>query len=177
MVNITNSIVKRLSIREFQNERFVNFVNWCGKNISTPENRLILGVTALATQPFIDLYNKRVDPETRKVSVARTIAKIIAGTTTGVILRASFIKFSKKYSSLDPLAKGLKRFLTPRNAPSEINYAYEQYQKMMGTIFGVLFSVIVTNFAIDAPATKYLTNYFNKKFTEPDKKAKGVLDD
>lgn len=176
MTSITDRIVKLLPMHNFYGNRAEKFVNWCGKNISTPENRLILGVTALATQPFIDLYNKRVDPETRKVSTARTISKIIAGTVVGVIVRASFIKVAKNCSSLKIDAKGLSKLFTPKDAPDEINHAYEQYQKMMGTIMGTLVSVCFTNFAIDAPLTKHLTNYFSKKFAEPDKKTKEVLD-
>ena len=41
--------------------------------IAGPENRLILGVSALASQPFIDYYNKKVDEKTRKYSVCKTI--------------------------------------------------------------------------------------------------------
>lgn len=176
MTSITDRIVRLLPMHNFYGERAEKVVNWCGKNISTPENRLILGLTALATQPFIDLYNKRVDHETRKVSTARTIAKIIAGTTVGVIVRASFIKVAKNCSSLNVNAKGLSKLFTPKEAPEEINHAYEQYQKMMGTIMGTLVSVCFTNFAIDAPLTKHLTNYFNKKFEQTGKKDKEVLD-
>ena len=44
------------------------------------------------SQPFIDASNKNVDEKTRKVSVARTIAKIIAGTLTGYFVRKGCIK-------------------------------------------------------------------------------------
>lgn len=61
------------------NDRARQFVTKIGEKINSPEQRLILGATALATQPFIDLNNKKADKETRAVSVARTIGKIIAG--------------------------------------------------------------------------------------------------
>ena len=62
-----------------------NFISeFIGKRINSPEQRLIQGATALAMQPFIDFQNKKADEETRAVSVARTLGKIIAGTAVGV---------------------------------------------------------------------------------------------
>lgn len=68
------------------------FVNKIGNVLNSPEQRLILGATALATQPFIDFYNRSADEETRAVSTARTIGKIVAGTLTGVLIRYGAIK-------------------------------------------------------------------------------------
>ena len=59
---------------------------------------MILGATALATQPVIDLKNKEVDEETRMTSVARTIAKIVAGTIVGVVVRYAGIEAAKAFS-------------------------------------------------------------------------------
>ena len=53
--------------------RTIKYVTRIGEVINSPHQRLILGATALATQPFIDLNNKKADKETRAVSVARTI--------------------------------------------------------------------------------------------------------
>lgn len=50
------------------NKKALKGIKWVGEHISSPENRLILGVSALMSQPFIDLSNKRVDEETRKTS-------------------------------------------------------------------------------------------------------------
>ena len=36
-------------------------LDWTGRKIHSPEQRLVLGATALATQPFIDLKNKDVE--------------------------------------------------------------------------------------------------------------------
>ena len=58
-----------------------NVTKWKKYNdsISNPAtNRLIMGVTALATQPAIDYHNHKVDKETREISTIRTISKIIA---------------------------------------------------------------------------------------------------
>lgn len=72
------------------------------------ENRGIMGATALLTQPAIDASNHKVDKETRRVSVNRTIAKIIAGTGVGMfvvrgpiykgILSMTNIKGNSKFS-------------------------------------------------------------------------------
>ena len=60
------------------------------ENMSHPaKNRLIMGATALVTQPTIDYYNKKVDEETRTISRNRTIAKILAGTTVGILVRGA----------------------------------------------------------------------------------------
>ena len=61
-----------------RNEYVKKGLDFAGKYLHAPEQRLLLGATALATQPFIDMHNKNVDKETRMMSVARTIAKIIA---------------------------------------------------------------------------------------------------
>ena len=41
--------------------RTIKYVTRIGEIINSPEQRLILGATALATQPFIDLNNKKAD--------------------------------------------------------------------------------------------------------------------
>ena len=81
------------------NDKIINAVNWSGKKLNSVEQRIILGATALATQPFFDYYNKNVDEDTRKVSTARTIAKIIAGTAVGIAVRLLFIKGFRKFSN------------------------------------------------------------------------------
>ena len=83
-----------------ENEKIRNGITWVNKEISTPENRLILGATALMSQPFIDWHNKSVDENTRKVSVCRTVAKIVAGTFTGYFIRKGCIKAIDKWSKL-----------------------------------------------------------------------------
>lgn len=153
-----------------EKDTYVNAVNWIGKEISSPENRLILGVTALMSQPFIDANNKAVDEQTRKVSVCRTIAKIIAGTFTGVLIRYGCIKsikaFSKLPTSLDknnmPVKlNSLNTFFSPKNAQSDVTDAYKQYQNAFGTIASLVVMTF-TNFLLDVPITKYLTNKFIK---------------
>lgn len=145
-------------------EKTIKAIKWVGQKVSSPQNRLILGVTALMTQPFIDLSNKSVDEDTRKVSAARTVAKIIAGTTTGVLIRSGCIHaidaFTKHANEITPDMK-FKKFRS-LFLPQEVLEDLSQYKKSLGTILS-LFVMVFTNFLLDAPITKYLTNKFIDK--------------
>ena len=151
-------------------EKTINRIKWVGKKISSPENRLILGVTALLSQPFIDLHNRNVDEETRKVSAARTVAKIIAGTSTGVFIRWGCIKLIDEFSKFDHEIKknmrfkNFRKFFTPN---AKILRNLDHYKNSLGTILS-LCVMVVTNFLIDAPLTKYLTNKFVDKIHKKD---------
>ena len=134
-----------------------------GEKISSAEQRLILGASALISQPFIDFHNRNVDEKTRKVSVARTVAKIIAGTTTGFLIRKGCIKTIKALSQ--PANSNLPKyrtFFTPKNIKDTTSDAFMQYRNAMGTIVALIV-MMFTNFLIDAPLTRYLTNKFIKK--------------
>ncbi len=153
-----------------ESEKWQKRIKWVGSEISSPENRLILGVSALMSQPFIDARNKSVDEDTRKVSVCRTIAKIVAGTATGYYIRKGCISaiknWSKLPSSVDKNGQRIKltklnTFFSPSKAVSDISEAFKQYQNAFGTI-AALFVMLFTNFLIDAPLTRYLTNKFVK---------------
>ncbi len=146
----------------FNKPKTVKMISDIGHDISSAENRLILGVTALMTQPFIDAKNKNVDEETRRVSVCRTIAKIIAGTLTGYAIRKGAIKAIRAWSQLP--APGVSRYrtlFTPKGARSTNTEAYKQYQNAMGTVVALVV-MMFTNFIIDAPLTKFLTNLMVK---------------
>mgnify|MGYP006955552563 FL=1 len=163
-------------------------LDWTGRKIHSPEQRLVLGATALATQPFIDLKNKDVDAETRKTSVARTLAKIVAGTLVGVAVRQAGISFVRKYSQYDPnLCSGLVLSIKPKKGESffvpmfekvagafstneksifpiaadKLEKKFELYRKAMGTFVATI-AMIGTNFLLDAPLTKYFTGVFQK---------------
>lgn len=170
MLKITDKIVSIIPKREFSGGYSEKFINWCGKHISTPENRVIIGVTALMSQPFIDLYNKEVDENTRKVSCARTIAKNIAGMLSGFAVRAGFIKLTQKFSKLGNVDNKLLKFFTPLKAPEKMTFAYRQYQNAMGMVFAIA-GLCITNFAFDVPVTNYLTNKINKKLSGSTKKS------
>lgn len=163
-VDIIGKIVNRMKKREFNGGSGEKIINFFDKRISVPENRLIIGVTALASQPFIDLYNKDVDEKTRVVSCARTIAKTVSGIITGVSIRAGFIKLAQNYSVVgDKGVKKAKKFFTPTNALSDKTHAYRQYQNTVGTLLAVV-GMLFTNFLIDAPLTKFLTNKLMDRF-------------
>ncbi len=135
---------------------------------SSPEQRLMLGVTALFTQPFIDLNNKRVNEDTRLMSFSRTLAKIIVGTTVGVLVRKECIKFAHKYTkmiSIDKVA-GVGKYavaaekdsiLSPKYVRTYNPIYHDNYVNAIGTFAGIGVS-LVTNFLIDAPLTQIFTN-------------------
>lgn len=146
------------------------FFKAAGREISSAENRLILGVTALMSQPFIDFYNRDIDDETRKIAVCRTIAKIIAGTVTGFTVRKGTIALIKACSKAPaPNIKKWQTLFTPKDVTKVDTEDFKQYQNALGT-FVSLGVMMFTNFMIDAPLTKYLTNKFNDKITPKDKK-------
>lgn len=170
------------------NKTVKTVLDWTGKNLHSPEQRIILGATALATQPFIDLHNKEVDEETRKTSVARTIAKIIAGTLVGYAVRRAGISFVRKYSQYTVhTVKGLVTKITPEKgsgffvpmftkplkpkeksifpiAEDKLEKKFELYRKAMGTFVATV-AMIGTNFILDAPLTKFFTGIFQKQLT------------
>lgn len=150
-------------------EKGDRFFKTAGKEISSAENRLILGVTALMSQPFIDFYNRDIDDETRKVAVCRTVAKIIAGTLTGFTVRKGTIGLIKACSQKPDLnVAKWKTFFTPNDIKDVDSEAFKQYQNALGT-FVSLGVMMFTNFLIDAPLTKFLTNKFNDKITQKDR--------
>lgn len=136
------------------------------KTISRPaENRLVMGTTAIVTQPLIDSCNHKVDKETRVVSRNRTIAKIIAGTLVGIMVRGSSYKLVKNLTKIDS-SKKINKLLLPSEKYIKgfvENPKYlENYRSTISTIAAIL-AMCFTNFAVDAPLTLYLTNKFNEK--------------
>lgn len=91
--------------KKIVNEKTAKHVEDLGIWFDSAMQRFLMGVLAFATQPFIDSKNKDVDEETRKASVARTKAKIIAGTTTGVIIREACIQATKLFTQNDNIRK------------------------------------------------------------------------
>ena len=159
-------VFDKLPSWELKNGKVLNGIKWAGQHISSPQNRLILGVTALMSQPFIDLYNRHVDDETKKVSAARTVAKIIAGTTTGFFVRYYSIKAVEAFTkNPDKAVKTLESLLFPKGIAHTTIKGMQQYKLALGTFLS-LGVMLFTNFAIDAPLTKVLTNLFVKKVHE-----------
>lgn len=152
------------------------FYKFAGDKISSAEVRLILGCTALMTQPFIDFHNHKQDEETRKVSVCRTVAKIIAGMTTGFLVRKGTIKLIQACSKY-PVEKFPKwrTIFTPKNISNMSERDLRNHQNDIGT-WVALGVMLFTNFLIDAPLTKLLTNLFTSKVVKKpqDKEMRGV---
>ena len=142
-------------------EKQTNFLKTCATKIAGPENRLILGVSALASQPFIDFYNKNVDEKTRKYSVCKTIAKIVVGTTVGVIVRSLSIKYSANLLKSIDISKHLPNALKNPESRKLLQYT-------IGDILGIGVCLF-TNFLIDAPLTKLGTNFLAKKYIKEEK--------
>lgn len=140
------------------------------EKISKPaENRLIMGATALVTQPVIDYNNHKVDEETRRVSRNRTIAKILAGTGVGIVVRGSCYKLVNKMTDINGKGKYSKA-LIPKSYIGKFSKTVKflrNYKSALSTGMAIL-AMCVTNFAIDAPLTVYLTNKFNA-MTDPSK--------
>ena len=157
----------------YSDKKMVNGIKKTGEKISSAEQRLILGASALMSQPFIDANNKRVDEKTRKVSVARTIAKIVAGTFTGYFIRKGCIKGIKALSQVEGKnVSKWKSIFTPKNIKDNTTDAFLQYRNAMGTVVALVV-MMFTNFLIDAPLTKFLTNALVKK--EEDKRWNHLL--
>ncbi|MCQ2744026.1 MAG: hypothetical protein MJ230_04425 [bacterium] len=134
--------------------------------LSRPDvNRLIMGSTAILTQPWIDRYNHRVDEETRKVSMYRTISKIIAGTAVGILVRGSCYKLVDRMTQLNGNKKSSKALLPKawiekfeRN-PKQL----KNYKSALSTCMALIIMGFCTNFLLDAPLTLWLTNKFTDK--------------
>lgn len=146
-----------------------NFLTYVSKNFSSPHQRATLGVTALCTQPFIDLHNKHIKEEDRSVVVAKTIAKIVIGATVGVCLRHYSIKAVQNYTKSVNTGK-YSQILLPKaivekikiESAEKIESQLDNYRKGLGTFIGVM-GCLFTNFAVDAPLTKIATNLINDK--------------
>jgi len=135
-----------------------------GSLIARPDvNRFIMGATALATQPAIDYYNHRVDEETRIVSRNRTLAKIIACTSVGILVRGSCFRAVNKMTNLEGTKKVCQALL-PKDFISTFKTNTEKlvnYKNALSTIMALCIMTI-TNFVLDAPLTVYFTNKFNE---------------
>ena len=146
-----------------------NGLRWVANNFSSPHQRAILGITALCTQPFIDLNNKHIKNEDKSITVAKTISKIVVGTIAGITLRHYAIKLVKKYAQSTNTGK-YSQCLLPKSLVEKINRGVNiakghllNYKNGLGTIIGVSCGLF-TNFLIDAPLTKLLTNFIHDNY-------------
>jgi glucose dehydrogenase len=154
--------------------------DFAGKKLHAPEQRMLIGATALVTQPWIDSKNNDVDKDTRMISVARTIGKVIACAVVGVAVRYAGIGLVRALCKHTPILNkngtkviGLeqkKGLLVPDFSPNgkvkqvdveQFKDDMERYIKALGTTIATV-AMFYTNFSLDAPATKYLTNKCQK---------------
>lgn len=152
-------------------------------SFSTPQNRLFMGATALALQPAIDLHNKDVDEKTRKISAARTIAKIAIGTLTGIVVRQGCINWMSKFTCTEKelaakikneekISKLAKMFVPNGIKPEDFQNAerlLKKHRQALGSIVA-LGVMLFTNFIIDAPLTRIFTNGLIDEFVQSDLK-------
>ena len=139
--------------------------NWASKPM---QNRGIMGVTALLTQPFIDYNNKQVDEETRKMAFLNRCAVILSGTTVGMfVVRGPLYTAIEKMTDLKGESKFSKALL-PKKYLSEMskNEKFVKNYRSALSMAVALGAMCVTNFVLDAPLTIFLTNYFKDKFAE-----------
>ena len=69
MQRVLNLFGGKDELLTIENSKTIMAIEWIGREISSPENRLILGVTALLSQPFIDMHNKTISEDTKKYAV------------------------------------------------------------------------------------------------------------
>ena len=152
-----------------------NVLKWVANNFSSPHQRAILGITALCTQPFIDLHNRHIKKEDKPITVAKTIAKIIVGTIVGIALRYYAIKAIKNFTKTVKAGK-YSQCLLPQEIVAKLNVnpasVPEQdllnYRNGLGTFIGVM-GGLFTNFLIDAPLSRKLTNLIHDNVFKKEK--------
>lgn len=129
------------------------------------QNRLIMGATAIVSQPFIDEHNKRVDKKTARASRNRTIGKILAGTAVGCVVRGSIFKFVNMTTNKDISTDRWDNLLTPRNSQRVMPHLYKNRMRNYKTVGATVLALVVmlfTNVLIDMPLTNKIANFLNR---------------
>ena len=139
--------------------------NKAGQMLASPHwNRLALGLAAISTQPWIDLYNPKVDKDTAKAASLRTTAKIIVCTSVGFVVRGACYKLTEKFAH--GTAQEGSTLLTPKAILNEVNQEVRnsklKIHKNAFSTLTALFVMLFTNFLLDAPGTTKLANKFLK---------------
>ncbi len=150
-------------------------------HMSSVGQRIVIGSTALAFQPIIDLKNKKVDKRTREISAVRSIARAFVGTATGLVVRGGCIKLAeicskagkafdftvteKQASKLTKMGRQAVKSLAEAT-PDQI----KGYAGVMGTIVA-LGVMLFTNFLLDVPLVNSMQNFLADKVFKLSKKA------
>lgn len=132
-------------------------------NITPAEQRLLVGITGVISQPWIDLHNKKVDKETRIYSACKNCAKALVGATTGFLIRKGCIKFVNKM-----IKQG--KFI-PKDKTGITHYAQKvrNYGSALGTGLAIV-AMMFTNFIVDAPLTQLISSKLYNRTTGKEKK-------
>ena len=140
--------------------------NKIGQRLASPHwNRLAIGVAAISSQPALDYYNPRVDRDTAKASMYRTIGKILACTGVGFAVRGACYKITEKYANA--CEKEGSTLLTPKEILKEKNMEIRRaklkiHKNAYSTVFALAMMVGVTNWLFDAPLTTKISNFLIK---------------
>ena len=159
ITSLSNTNVKRGFKSICRTKGYRKLTEFALDNISSAEQRLLVGVTGVVMQPWIDLKNKKVDKETRLYSACKNCAKALIGATTGFFIRKGCIKFVNR------LIENGK--LLPKNKTGIRHYA--QKVKNYGNALGTGLAIVVmmaTNFILDAPLTQLLSSKLYKNISQ-----------
>ena len=149
-----------------RNDDVLKKLNRVGDIMGRPmQNRLIMGGTAILSQPYIDEHNKRVDKDTARAARNRTIGKILAGTTVGCIVRWGVYKLVGMTTNKDISVDRWDNALTPRGSsklPAHLSKnRMRNYRTGLATILvGIV--MLGTNIIFDMPLTNKISNFLNK---------------
>lgn len=126
------------------------------RNMSGFDQRAALGVCALIFQPIIDYCNPMADEKTRKFSVLKTIVKAVVGTTVGLVVRYSAMKYAQRMLK-DP-KKFVARIKDEKVASKMNEILADKKQKdtflgSFGSVLGLL-GVAITDFTVDMPIAR-----------------------
>ena len=178
-VSFEGSVYKKF-FKKLPNKDIVNSdaYNAVGQALASPHiNRLAVGIAALSTQPWIDLYNPKVDKDTAKASMYRTLAKVIACTGVGFIVRGASYKLVEKYANASE--KLGSTLLTPQailkeTSPELRESMLKLHRNALSTVLA-LSVMVFTNVLLDAPLTTMLANKFiaSDKSLSNNKKLRG----
>lgn len=139
--------------------------NKTGAMLASPHwNRAAIGLAAIASQPWMDYFNPKVDRETAKASSLRTVAKILVCTSVGFTVRGLSYKLVEKFAHGTPQEGST--ILTPKSILQETNKKLRdsklKIHKNAFSTVTALSIMLFTNFLLDAPLTSKLSNKFLK---------------
>ncbi|MDD3420511.1 MAG: hypothetical protein PHE78_07950 [Candidatus Gastranaerophilales bacterium] len=142
-------------------------------NLDGTHQRIILGGTALVTQPVIDYYNPMADEKTRKFSVLKTVIKIVVGTVVGTSVRHVGMMYARKVTKGNKFLEKIKNPALKKDLTKIFSNEKDKKNFIgnFGTILGLM-GVIVADFTFDMPLAKAAIDIGTKMFglSKPDEK-------